>query len=103
MDQILQQITDVLDKVNKLPVENVLVGADKTLGNVNASLNDFKKLANSFSEGSQTHSELQELLKKMKRTLNELDPLIIQLNQKPNSLLFGTQQREELEPKGAKQ
>ena len=103
VDQILQQITDVLDKVNKLPVENVLVGADKTLGNVNASLEDFKKLTNSFSEGSQTHSELQELLKKMKRTLNELDPLIIQLNQKPNSLLFGTQQREELEPKGAKQ
>jgi len=102
VDQILQQVTDVLDKLNKLPVENVLVGADNTLNNVNASLEEFKKLANSFSEGSQTHSELQVLLKKIKRTLNELDPLIIQLNQKPNSLLFGTQQDEELEPKGVK-
>jgi len=102
VDQILQQITDALDKLNNLPVENVLVGADKTLKNVNESLEGFKKLTNSFSEGSQTHSELQDLLKKMKNTLNELDPLIIQLNQKPNSLLFGTQQHEELEPKGAK-
>ncbi|PCI18494.1 MAG: paraquat-inducible protein B [Piscirickettsiaceae bacterium] len=102
IDQLLEQLNNALDKLNKLPIETVLIGAEKTLSNVNSSLKDFEKLAKSFSEGSATHSDLQGLLQRMKRTLNELDPLIIQLNQKPNSLFFGGQQLEEMEPKGAK-
>ncbi|NOR69538.1 MAG: intermembrane transport protein PqiB [Methylomarinum sp.] len=131
-DQILKQLSKVMDKVNKLPLEPVLISADKVLHQATATVKEFKKtashlekilkqtsdqnlpagiqgtlssfnkLAASFSEGSLTHTELQNLLGNMKTTLAELEPLLMELNQKPNSLIFSQQKNKDIEPQGVK-
>ncbi len=131
-DHILKQLSEVMDKVYKLPLEPVLTSADVALHQVTetvkefkkttrqlelilkqasdqnlvrsiqGTLGDFSKLAASFSEGSLTHTELQNLLQSMKSTLTELEPLLIELNQKPNSLIFSQQKNKDIEPKGIK-
>ncbi len=131
LDQILNQLSKVMDKVYKLPLKAVLVSADQALnqvtetvkefkhsatqlelilkqtadqnlvGSIQGTLNNFNKLAASFSEGSLTHTEIQNLLRGMKSTLSELELLLIELNQKPNSLIISNQKNKDLEPKGA--
>jgi paraquat-inducible protein B len=131
--QIITQVSKVLDKINRLPVEPVLTSADQTLSQITDTLKEFKKssteltellkhstendlvqsinstltsvsrLSRDFSSGSLTHRELQDTLVTMKKALAELEPLLTQLNQKPNSLIFSDSKNDDIEPKGNEQ
>ncbi|MBT8132549.1 MAG: intermembrane transport protein PqiB [Gammaproteobacteria bacterium] len=70
---------------------------------LNATLSSFQTLAGDFSAGSATHRELQQSLVSLSQTLQELEPLLRNLRQKPNSLIFGGSQGEDIEPKGVNQ
>jgi paraquat-inducible protein B len=129
-DQILKKFGRVMDKLYELPLEPVVKSADVTLNqltktlaeyrqtakelnillkqsadeNLVASIEDalksFEKLTENFSEGSATNDEIQNVLKVMRETLEKLAPLLTQLNQKPNSLIFSDQKNQDVEPKG---
>ena len=119
-----------MDKLYKLPLEPMMVSADGTLkqltktladfstasnqleillkqsadselvNSVQSTLDNFAKLAKDFSSGSKTNEELQGTLHFMRTNLQELEPLLRQLNQKPNSLIFSNQKNEDIEPEG---
>jgi len=129
-DQIINRFSQLLDKFNQLPLKKVFHTADITLkqteetlknvgqasteleallkqssdenlvGNINAVLTNIKKLSASFSAGSPTNQGLNNTLRAMQDSLNELKPLLMQLNQNPNSLIFGHEQKQDIEPKG---
>ncbi|MFT7686627.1 MAG: paraquat-inducible protein B, partial [Candidatus Azotimanducaceae bacterium] len=129
---ILQQVNLVMDKIVNLPIEPVLESAESAIVQARETLSEFRKsaiqleklLAQSvdgkvvekistllvdldglildFSEGSPTHAELQNTLMSVNSTFNELKPLLIQLNHKPNSLIFTDHKGKDLQPIGEK-
>jgi len=132
-DQIISRFSELLDKLNQLPLKKLFNTTDITLkqvedtlknvgqasaqlevllkqstdenliGNINAVLTNIKKLSASFSAGSQTSQVLNGTLRAMQDSLNELKPLLIQLNQKPDSLIFGRKPEKDIEPQGIHQ
>jgi paraquat-inducible protein B len=129
--QITQKITDILDKLNALPIssmgqnlntlltdisdtaksfehtsasfDSLLVGAEqqKVSEALSESLKNVATLAESFSAGSANYNELQATMEAFQLTLKGLQPLLNQLNNKPNSLIFSDQPKIILEPKRA--
>jgi paraquat-inducible protein B len=130
-EQIISKMSTLMDTLNKLPLTSVVHSADSALqqvtttltefqnttaqleillkqsteqnlvASIQSALENFKQLTADFSEGSLTHAELQNSLRFMKNALAELEPLLFQLNQKPNSLIFSNQKNNDIEPKGA--
>ncbi|MFK8049827.1 MAG: intermembrane transport protein PqiB [Halioglobus sp.] len=131
--QLLESVEDTLDTINKLPLGEIAQGArdaideatgtlselrksatelegimanpasHQLVGNLNATLFSFQKLAGDFSEGSLTHQELRQTLSSLEEVLKQLQPVLGTLRRKPNSLIFGSSVDEDLEPKGVKQ
>ncbi|HED33909.1 MAG TPA: intermembrane transport protein PqiB [Gammaproteobacteria bacterium] len=132
-DQIINRFSGLLDKLNQLPLKKIFNTTSITLkqtedtlknigqassqletllkqssdenlvGNINAVLMNIKKLSASFSTGSPTNQTLNNTLRAMQDSLNELKPLLIQLNQNPDSLIFGNKQKNDIEPEGIHQ
>ena len=71
--------------------------------NINTTLAQFRKLARDYAEGSETNAEMQKSLEALQRTLDELQPVLKQVRDKPNSLVFGAGDEPDVEPKGAKE
>lgn len=131
--QILKKVSNIMDKLYKLPLEPMIISADDTLKQLSKTLTDFStaskqleillkqstdtelvntlqetldnfsRLARDFSSGSKTNEELQSTLRFMRKNLQELEPLLRQLNQKPNSLIFSNQKNEDIVPEGQNQ
>lgn len=83
-------------------VDSLLDNAESEflIANVNKTLAGFETLANDFSQGSKTHQDIQNLLTAMESMLKELTPVLSQLNHQPNSLIFGGEKDDEVEPIG---
>ena len=62
-----------------------------------------EELTADFSEGSTTYTELNNSLRLMQSALHELRPLLKQVKDKPNSLIFNDGVQEEIEPKAYQQ
>jgi paraquat-inducible protein B len=124
--RLLDNIASTVDKINRLPLSGVVTSVRRALDqtaatlaelntileddashNVMENLNDallrFQQLANDFSEGSQTHDNIQQSLESLEQTLHELEPVLRNLRRKPNSLIFGGPNEEDPEPKGVRQ
>jgi paraquat-inducible protein B len=56
-------------------------------------------LANDFSGGSETYDNLNNTLIRVNTLMRELQPLLLNLNQQPNSLIFSGPQPSDIEPK----
>lgn len=133
LDQLMKSAAGVLATINSLPLERLAGSADKALnqiastlvefehsavelqgilenpasdeliGSLNAALLSFQQLAGDFSEGSATNQELQQSLQSLERSLRELEPVLRNLRRSPNSLIFGTDDKEDVEPKGGRE
>ncbi len=133
LGQLLDNASRTLEVINKLPLDEVLDSAQTALdeiaatlaefrksateldeiltdpasheliGSLNKTLISFQQLALDFSEGSATHAELQNSLRSLGQTLQELEPVLKILRRQPNSLIFGGGDDEDLEPKGARE
>ena len=68
---------------------------------LNTTLQSVTKVANGFTKGSKTYTELTNMLLLLQENLQELKPLIKQLNNKPNSLIFNGSAIDNLQPKKA--
>lgn len=133
LGQILASVESTLQTINRLPLDEVASSAKSAFDEVAATLAEFRKsaveldgiladpathelagrlnetlvsfrlLAEDFSEGSSTNRELRQSLKSLEQTLREFEPVIRNLRRKPNSLIFGGGDDEDLEPKGARE
>ncbi|WP_339891507.1 intermembrane transport protein PqiB [uncultured Alteromonas sp.] len=127
--QITQKADAILDKINQLPlgdmVSNVLLAVedmklaaqsvetasddfDLLIENVdtellNTNLNQvlisLDSLLKNYSEGGLSQSEIKETVDTMQDTMRNLQPLLLKLNQSPNSLIFTDSNSSGIEPK----
>ncbi len=128
--QIIKKMGKLVNKLYNLPLETVANNTGKTLqqvtatlkafentakqldtllkqttdenlvANIKSTLKNIKRLSAEFSTGSLTHQALQNTLSAMQDSLVELKPLLLRLNQQPNSLIFGQRKAKDIEPKG---
>jgi len=130
--QITAKISAVLDNVNKMELKNLASNTnqmlanmtqtaqslrqtsenfDKLIGSVQgdklnqtllSTLENLNTLTQDFSAGSENYQEINQALRSIQQTLSDMQPLLLQLNSKPNSLFFTDGQGLQLEPKAAK-
>jgi len=100
----LEAGTVALDGVRKLVAELDQVLADPASHELASTLNEtlmsFQKVVIDLSEGSATNEGLRRSLKSLEQTLNELEPVLRNLRRRPNSLIFGGSEEQDLEPTG---
>lgn len=103
----LGEISATLAEFRKSGVELEEILADpashEIMGALNATLASFRDLALDFSEGSATNHELQQSLQSLDQTLTELEPVLRKLRRKPNSLIFGGRDGADPEPQGTQE
>ncbi|MDT8281486.1 MAG: intermembrane transport protein PqiB [Gammaproteobacteria bacterium] len=66
--------------------------------NFNKTLIQLDKLAKNFSQGSRSYEDINSTLNSMNILMKELTPLVQQLRDKPNSLIFGGSVDHDMEP-----
>lgn len=128
LDKFTDSVEEFLDKVNDLPVTEVMAkletlldegaatmlsirqvasSADQLLASdrnavlieqLSATLVSIESMSESFAADSQANRDLQRLLQSAAALLDELTPLMSQLKNQPNGLIFPTKQPAELEP-----
>ncbi|MEG3754825.1 intermembrane transport protein PqiB [Psychromonas arctica] len=119
---IQEQISSFMDKFNKIPLNEVAGSMTKTMNSLNQTLtsanNTFDKLNEiisqkeiqtipadvqtslqqlqqtlaGFSPNSVMYNDLEQTLDKVEKVMLELQPVLKQINDKPNSLIFGEDQ-----------
>jgi len=119
---IQEQISSFMDKFNKIPLNEVAGSMTKTMNSLNQTLtsanNTFDKLNEiisqkeiqtipadvqtslqqlqqtlaGFSPNSVMYNNLEQTLDKVEKVMLELQPVLKQINDKPNSLIFGEDQ-----------
>ncbi|WP_068713211.1 intermembrane transport protein PqiB [Vibrio tritonius] len=117
-DNLGQKFSTLLDKLNELPLNDTMNSLDKTLQSANDTLNtlnrvskqidtllaephtqqlpeqltlslqDLQRTLKTYQEEGAVGSQLQKSLGTLERTLNDLQPVLRQLQQKPNALIF---------------
>ncbi|MDC0602273.1 intermembrane transport protein PqiB [Aliiglaciecola sp.] len=127
--QITHKLTDVLDTINGIPfddiagntntllksldetaisfqktaqsVEHLLkdVEGAKTSRNINQTIEALDALLQNYSKGSKSHDELIDSLRAFQATMEQLTPLLQQMNKQPNSLIFADGTEPVIEPK----
>ncbi len=108
LGDLQQQLSQLLTKLNGLPVEGLLTQLQALAGNLNLllqdpgtravpaalqqSLQDLSETLNGFSENAPAYKELNRLLR-------DLQPLIRTLDEQPNALIFKRSTRADPEPR----
>lgn len=131
--EVQKQVTDLLQKLNDLPLDDTLNSlnatletSEKTLASaervaasldtllkqkdtqalpkdIRDSLKQIQDTLNGFGPNSPMYSELQSALGQFEQVMTEFKPVLRQLNEKPNSLVFGDEKAQDPVPaKGQK-
>ncbi|MCW8107868.1 intermembrane transport protein PqiB [Alteromonas ponticola] len=130
--QLTQKADAILDKINQLPLDTLIgdigtaigdlseaatsvkttannfdtlvtnIDAEQLNSNLNEVLDDMSSLLQNYTEGGLSKSEIQETMDSLQDTLRSIQPLIMQLNQKPNGLIFATGNEADIQPKAKK-
>nr|WP_086939340.1 intermembrane transport protein PqiB [Thaumasiovibrio occultus] len=131
--QLQAQLSSILNKINNLPVEDTLSTLNRTLqtsqGTLNAtaqmmrdmsallenqdlnqlprdmrdSLETFQQTLNDFNSNSAPYQELNQVLIQLEQVMTEIRPVIRQLNEQPNSLIFDADKADDPYPRGGEQ
>lgn len=126
--QLTEKANQVLDTINNIPFDDIATNANQALGNLTATLTSFQQTAERFaaladsveeqgtvqhvnallvqarqllhdySAGSNTNQQVNDTLLNLRQTLNELQPLLKQLNNAPNSLIFSGEDAPDRQP-----
>jgi paraquat-inducible protein B len=94
--QTLKEIKSLSRNVKKLvsSIEN-----DKLSNKMADTLDNLTQLSTDYSKGSKTYEELLRSLTSLTSVMYELKPLLNQVNQQPNSLIFNSGKGVSIEPK----
>ncbi len=117
--QVQKQLNDFLEKLNKLPMEDTLTSLNETLktsertlasaeraassidkllnqndtqqtpADIRKSLQQLQNTLDGYGPNSTMYNEMESTLKELEKVMVELKPVLKQLNDKPNSLVFG--------------
>ena len=67
--------------------------------NLNQVLVSLDSLLKNYSEGGFDQSEIKETVDALQETMRNIQPLLLQLNQSPNSLIFSKDDEADIQPK----
>ena len=128
--QIEQKVFAILDKFEQMPIDvtidninQMLSSANVTMGElkktvaglntlltdkqtqaipqqINTTLSQLTKMMKSYDAKSPLYGELDQTMNQLQLFLREVRPLIKELNNKPNALIFETQADADPQPKG---
>ncbi len=126
--EIADNIGEFVNKINNLPIESIAVNLDELLVEatgtmasieqlatsvdelasdadqqrlmltLNDTLEEFRGLAQSFTTDSPANKDIQRMLESLSGVMNELRPLLTELNNQPNGLIFTAGGGQEPEP-----
>lgn len=126
--EVQKQVTDLLQKLNELPVDKTLESLNATLqtsqktlasaervassletllnqkdsqslpSDIRASLKQIQSTLDGFGPNSTMYSDLQATLNEFEQAMAEFKPVMSQLKTKPNSLVFGKPAAQDPEP-----
>ena len=122
LSHIQVQISQLLDKLNNLPLEGAITAADEALReledtlaaarkvvegedlqqlpmSLQATLNELNGVLEGFSSNSEFQSELIRALEELKSTLQSIESVADQLDEQPNALVFPKKQTPDPEPR----
>lgn len=132
LSNIEQKVLMALDKINNLPVEQLLVQSERTMQSTDAmmqnankmiaqleafigssqmqqlpaqlqqSLQDLQRMLAGLSPGAPAYDRLNGNLQTLDQVLRELQPVLQTLNQQSNALIFDANTATDPEPKRAK-
>ncbi|HIF9390810.1 TPA: intermembrane transport protein PqiB [Photobacterium damselae] len=130
--EVQKQVTDLLKKLNNLPVEktvnslnSTLAATEKTLqsaervtadldrllkqkdtqqlpADIRQSLKEIQHTLNSYGPNGAPYQNLEGALNQFQYVMQELQPVLKQINKKPNSLIFGGDKTADPIPAGGK-
>ncbi len=117
---IIDQVDAVLTKIEGLPIEELLIKfeqlpieglidnlsaavdtADGTLVVLEATLKELGETLDGLEPNSSAYLSLEKTLQSLQTTLNSAQPLIQELSNKPNSLIFGGTKQPDLLPRSS--
>lgn len=131
--QVQKQVNDFLYKINKLPMEDTLESLNQTLktsertlasaermadsinkllnqnetqqipADIRQSLQQLQKTLDGYGPNSTMYSDMESTLKELEKVMTEFKPVLKQLNDKPNALVFGVDDVNDPVPVGGKQ
>ncbi|MGK0440965.1 MAG: paraquat-inducible protein B [Pseudohongiellaceae bacterium] len=128
ISEMTDNIGDIVDKINALPIasmganlDQLLVEASGTMAKMeqlassmdklandaeqqklmftlNETLEQYRDLAMSFSSGSPANQDVQRALESIAAAMDELRPLLTELKNQPNGLIFTAREGQESQP-----
>lgn len=110
--EVQKQVTDLLRKLNGLPMDDTLASLNETLkasekllasaerilkkqetqnlpADIQASLKQLEATLGGFGPESTVYRELESTLKELNQVMSEFKPVLRTINEKPNALIFG--------------
>jgi paraquat-inducible protein B len=131
--QITAKISAVLDNINQIKLQNIADNTNTMLTNMTLTAESLKRtsqkfdnlassiqgeklntqltetlsslnnLTKDFSAGSENYLQINQTLRAIQQSLVDMQPLLMQLNNKPNSLIFSdSEEGLKIEPKASK-
>lgn len=122
LGDLQQQVSTLLDKINRLPLEQTVQGVNASLAELQATLAHTKRLLgqnetqrlpeelnrslqqlqstlSGLSPDSPVYQDVQQTLQSIDRTLREATPVLNTLKEQPNALIFNSSSTDPI-PKG---
>ncbi len=107
LDQFTHSANIIMDKVAKLPLEELTTEANKTLqelqgtskaatvmlGSTDKTMTSAHQILSTLEPGSSTHYELEQLLRELTQAASSVKQLTDYLEQNPNSLIRGKKEQ----------
>ncbi len=111
LGEIQQQFSNLLRKINELPIEDTVTGANSAIASLDETLNsidgllkadgmqalpgelrgaveELERVLSGFSQDSAMYQELASTIESLNRTLQNLDRLSRELADRPNAVIF---------------
>ncbi|MEW9799220.1 intermembrane transport protein PqiB [Alteromonas sp. CYL-A6] len=131
--QLTQKADAILDKINALPLDDMVASVEAVVeemkqaatavenagNNVDAMVDDIdakqmnqkindvlgslNTLIRNYSEGGLAQHEIQDTINSVQDTMRALQPVLLQLNQSPNSLIFSGKKDDQREPQARRE
>jgi paraquat-inducible protein B len=80
----------------------VIEKASKTLNNLEQSLEELQFTLRGLQPDSEVYRSVEEMIKKIEVTLDEIKPIVKEVSNQPNSLVFGEPASIDRQPKSSK-
>ena len=129
LSQIAAKASSFMDKLNAMPLESLSKDSSKLIAELTSTvkalrttsngltalfsdaqtnqlpaklasaLDNFARVTNDYAKGSSNYQELEASLKALTTAFNEIQPLLQELQNKPDSLIFSGAKEETLQPR----